>query len=373
MKRLVALMVVMFALVTGQIFAQDINNVITLNDSNPSVTAAINLAPNTTGVVAVDVSMAAVTLTDANGGIVFSSLDPRVHHLELSIAANTGSHTLTIQRLPGAALASAQISSLATLTPVSPTTTLVDTNAAHSQQQSVSLDPTHPVGQVALDIQPNTTGLITANFPGAGVTSQVTDSSGMLIATSSRDIDGLYLLLDGGHYDLSVQANGLTSNVNVPVSTTSSDQFALLSVPLPQTEPVQASASTQCTATVAASSVNLRSGPGTGYSVLSSAAHGDSLPVGGVNPEQNWVVVGTSSGSGWVERDLAQLNGDCGQLQVFNIPLRNAQAAQVVIQNPPSNSAPVIVITHHEDDDHTSEDHSQQDFSGEHESSGEDD
>ena len=47
-------------------------------------------------------------------------------------------------------------------------------------------------------------------------------------------------------------------------------------------------------------------------------------------------MVGTSSGSSaWVSRDLAQFNGDCGQLPVFNIPLKNAQAAAVVIQTSP--------------------------------------
>ncbi len=374
MKRLVLLIVVMFALVTGQVLAQDTNPVVTLSDSNPSVTAAINLAPNTTGVVAVDLSMAAVTLTDANGGVVFSSVDPRVHHLELSIVPNTGSHTLTIQRLPGAALASAQIGAQATLTLVSPTmTTLVDTQAARSQQQSLSLDPTHPAGQVALDIQPDTTGLVTASFPGAGVTSQLTDSSGMLIATSARDIDGLNMLLDGGQYDLNVQANALTSGVSVPVSTTASNQFNLLSIPQPQTDLVQTSGSTPCTATVATSSVNLRSGPGTGYSVLDAASQGDTLAVGGVNPEQNWVVVGTNGGSAWVERDLAQLDGDCAQLQVFNIPLRSAQTAPIIVQSAPSNPAPVIVSAHHEDDG-ASDDHSQRNSGGDqHESSGGDD
>ena len=48
-----------------------------------------------------DVSMASMSLTDASGSIVFSSADPRVHHLELSITPNSGTHTLTIKRLPG--------------------------------------------------------------------------------------------------------------------------------------------------------------------------------------------------------------------------------------------------------------------------------
>ena len=376
MKRFVLVILALVVLAAGQVWAQDANT-ITLSDSNPSVSASIDLPVDTTGVVTIDLSMALVTMTDANGSVIFSSVDPRVHHLELSIAPNSGIHTLTIQRLPGAALASAQISSQANLTPASPTT-LVDTNPISlAQQQTLSLDASHPTGQVALDIQPNTTGLITAQFPGVTATSQLTDASGALIATSSRDIDGFNAILDGGRYDLSVQTSASGGSVTAGVSVTPTDRFTLLSAPQAPAQ-VQAvgnntSANPNCTASITGSSVNLRSGPGTGYSVLNSGSQGDHFAVGGINPEQNWVVVGTDSGSAWVSRDLTQLDGDCAQLRVFDIPLRNAQAAPVIVQTAPNSAPSISAIGNHEDDHFEGFDDNQtQHSSGDHEGGGDD-
>ena len=166
MKRSTLLIALIFLLVAGQVFA-DGSSVITLDDSNPSISADISMPANTTGVVTVNLSMAAVTMTDANGSVVFSSADPRVHYLELSIAPNSGSHTLTVQRLPGEALASAEIGSQADLTLVTrPQDVLVDTRTVGTEQQhTLNLDATHPADQVALDIQPDTTGVVTASFP----------------------------------------------------------------------------------------------------------------------------------------------------------------------------------------------------------------
>ena len=377
MKRYALLIAMIVLLVAGQVFADD-SSVITLDDSNPSISAEISMPANTTGVVTVNVSLAAVTLTDANGSVVFSSADPRVHYLELSIAPNSGSHTLTVQRLPGEPLASVEIGSQADMTLVTPPQdVLVDTRTVNpaQQQHTLNLDAAHPADQVALDIQPDTTGLVTASFPGAVASSQLTDSSGLLVATSSRDVDGFNLVLDGGRYALNVQANTATSDsIAADVSVMPSDQFALLGAPQAQVNAV-AQSTPSCTATIASSSVNLRSGPGTGYSVLNAARQGDVLAVGGVNPEQSWVVVGTSNGSSaWVSRELTQFNGDCGQLPVFNIPLRNAQAAAVVIQQAPAPSSvaasvssnPSTTSTHYEDD-HEGEDH----HSGEYDSGGE--
>ncbi len=334
---------------------------------------------DTTGVVTVNVSMAAVTLTDANGGLVFSSADPRVHYVELSIAPNSGSHTLTVQRLPGEALATVEIGSQADLTIAATTQdVLVDTRATGAQQpqqHTLSLDTTHPADQVSLDVQPDTTGLVTASFPGATASSQLTDSSGLLIATSSRDVDGYNLVLDGGRYDLSVQANAANGSIAANVSVTSSDQFTLLGAPQAAAVPAAAQSvpmAPNCTATVAISSVNLRSGPGTGYSILNAGLQGNQYAVGGLNPEQNWVVVGLSDGSSaWVSRDLTQMNGDCGQLPVFNIPLRDAPAAApVVVQVMPSSPSVSSSTSSYHEDEHEGDHHeseSEHHDSGEHE------
>ena len=332
MKRFIALFLIVCALTVGQVFAQDAQ-VTTLNDSNPSVEAAISLPPNTTGVVVLDVSMTSISLTDASGSIVFSSADARVHHLELSITPNSGAHTLTIKRLPGSTEASVQMNAQAELTPTS-AATFVNTGAIQVQQgRSLPLTSASPNGQVTLDIQPNTTGMVAATFPGATVTSQVADSAGTIVATSQHDIDGYNLILDGGSYILNIRADQLSQDMTAGVSVTPTNGFTLL--PAPQT---QALVSNLCTATIAATSVNLRSGPGTGYSVLDFGFQGDQFTVGGVNPESNWIVIGTNSGSAWMTRDGAQLNGNCTSLNVYNIPLRDAQPAQIIVQAAPSAS-----------------------------------
>jgi uncharacterized protein YraI len=103
-----------------------------------------------------------------------------------------------------------------------------------------------------------------------------------------------------------------------------------------------------CTASVIVSSVNLRSGPGTGYSIIGYGYRDEAFPVGGTNPEHNWVVIATDSGSAWVSDGVARLNGACDGLTVFNVPFRDAQPApvivvtpdpQVIIQSVPSGSS----------------------------------
>lgn len=378
MKRLTGLVLLVLFLIAGQVFAQDAN-IVTLDDSNPSISAAITMPADTTGVVTVNLSQAALTLTDANGRVVFSSADPRVHYLELSIAPNSGDHTLTVQRLPGESLASVQIGSQADLTKIDPiqNVVLVDTGSVGlAQQHTLTFDATHPADQVALDIQPNTTGLVTASFPGAFASTQLIDDSGLLVATSSRDVDGFNVILDGGRYDLNLQANPAANTTNAHiaanVSVTPTDQFALLGTPQLQAQTAQTAQTTTqtqsaaaCTATVIGGSINLRSGPGTGYSVLDFGTQGEVMNVGGTNPEQNWIVVGTNGSSAWVQRNLTQLDGDCSQMAVFNIPLREAQAAPVVVQSVPSSAPAVAPSGQFEDDNHHEDDHHQSE-GGEH-------
>jgi uncharacterized protein YraI len=99
-------------------------------------------------------------------------------------------------------------------------------------------------------------------------------------------------------------------------------------------EPVDTAVLAACTTTINASSINMRSGPGPGYSVTEFAYRGDELLVGGYNPDHSWVLVGTDSGSAWIASRLGQLSGDCGTLPVFDIPYKNAVEPQVIVQQP---------------------------------------
>jgi uncharacterized protein YraI len=142
--------------------------------------------------------------------------------------------------------------------------------------------------------------------------------------------------------------------------------FTILEAPASET--ALAASESACTATVIVSSVNLRSGPGTGYSVLDYGYRDDVFTVGGIHPADNWVVVATDSGSAWLANSIARLNGDCNDLVVFDVPLRDAQPAPVIVVTP----EPAVIIqsapasssssrsssgrSHDDDDDHDEHD-----------------
>jgi SH3-like domain-containing protein len=99
--------------------------------------------------------------------------------------------------------------------------------------------------------------------------------------------------------------------------------------------------SASCAITIDLASVNLRSGPGTGYSVLNYGFRNDQYPVGGTNSDGSWVVIGTPDGaSAWMSGSVGSLSGECQNLTVYDIPYRNAPAPQVVVQQ----SQPSVVV-----------------------------
>ncbi len=83
-------------------------------------------------------------------------------------------------------------------------------------------------------------------------------------------------------------------------------------------------------------SINLRSGPGTGYSITGYGFRGDQLQVGGTNTDGSWLLVGTQDSSAWMSGSTGTLNGSCSNLAVYDIPYRDAPAPQVSIVTPNS-------------------------------------
>jgi uncharacterized membrane protein YkoI len=141
-------------------------------------------------------------------------------------------------------------------------------------------------------------------------------------------------VLDGGSYDFIVLGSDLTGTVIAGVRAVSAADggFAVIKAPATSAETVTEAGTGDCTATVTASSANLRSGPGTGYSVLGYAYRGESYPVGGQNQENNWIVVGTADGgSAWLAMSAAQMQGACATLTVFDTPTQDAAPAQLTI------------------------------------------
>jgi hypothetical protein len=84
--------------------------------------------------------------------------------------------------------------------------------------------------------------------------------------------------------------------------------------------PEQAAA---CQFTVSASSANLRSGPGTGYTAVGYGYAGDKFPVTAQHPSGEWFQVQTDSGEAWIAASVGQLSGDCTSLPVSDAPLMN--------------------------------------------------
>ncbi len=106
------------------VLAQDSGGLITLDDNTPSIDVNITMPADTTGTVALDVTQTAINLVNDAGTTMLQAADARVHGLELNIAPNSGSHTLTIKRLPDVVQAAVQVRSLANLTDVGATQTL---------------------------------------------------------------------------------------------------------------------------------------------------------------------------------------------------------------------------------------------------------
>ena len=249
-----------------------------------------------------------------------------------------GAHLLTVQPLPGVETATLQVSSQADLTSTAAASFVNVSAPSFQQAEPLPLTTQNPRGTVSMTIPQNTTGVLTATFAGATATAQVTDAGGMVVASSHRDIDGFNLVLDGGGYIFNLAANPLNNPITANVSVMPANQFSLLSAAPSPTPTVAAVLTQPCIATITASSANLRSGPGRGYTVLNFAYLGNTFTVGGVNSDHSWLVVAGDQGSAWLSGTLAQLSGDCTNLQVFNVSFLNEQPAQINIEPAPTTS-----------------------------------
>lgn len=337
MKRLSILFLLALALFSVlPVLAQDNAGLITLNDATPAIDVIISLPPDTTGAIALDFSGAAVTLTDAVGSVVFQAGNVHLHGLELNLAPNTGSHTLTVSRLPGLAQASVQVRSLPELTQNGTVEQVTTRMLTFNQAVSLPLSNVHPGDTVSVSIPNETTGVLTATFPRASATTQLVDANGIVIAGSSGGhVDGMNLVLDTGEYQFTLMSSDLSEPVFAGIQAVSATDGGFIVLQAPEsTVSIVSSSITPCVATVNVSSTNLRSGPGTGYSILGYGYRNQTFSVGGHNPEDNWLVVQTDVGSAWVARTNIHTQGDCTSIEVFNIPLRDAQPVPLVITTP---------------------------------------
>lgn len=363
MKRLTLFALLLFALSLSAALpalAQADANLITLNDASPAIDVVITLPADSTGTVALEFSGAAVRLTDATNAVVFSAADARLHALELNIAPNNGSHTLTVERLPGVAEAVVQVSSLPELTQYGTAELISGLSIVPNQEVSLPLTPDHPGDTVSITVADNSVGMMTAKFPGAGATMQLVDSSGALVVESvGGQVDGMSLLIDPGAYQFTLVNTDLAAEATAGVRLVSADAAGLVVLEAPSMSQAVVAANDICTAVVAVSSTNLRSGPGTGYTIVGYGYRNQTFEVGGRNAEDNWMLVALDGGtSAWVARGTVQAQGACTTLTMFNIPLRDAQPAPLVITGSGQPSS-----TYHDDNEHGEYEHTE---SGEH-------
>ena len=335
-------------LATRTSHAQSNSDVITLDDATPGIDVVVSAPPGTSGVIGLEIAQASVVATDANGITVFEASDPRIHAIELRFLPDAGSHTVTIQRLPGMVNAYVRVVSQLDLTDLGPAQ-LVSTSGLNLQQEvDLPLSTTNPINQASVTIPAETRATLIASIPGGAVQTQVRDAFGSPVATLYGGLfDGLALTLDTGTYNVVLQdqqpnAETLANVKLMPANPGPLSDIVLASAESSQpggTFDSQAAGAPNCTVGINASSINLRSGPGTGYTVLEYGFRGQELPVGGTDTSGSWFVVGTDTGSAWMSGTLGILHGACTGLPVYDIPYREAQQAQIIVQQPAGGSS----------------------------------
>jgi SH3-like domain-containing protein len=333
-------------------FAQGVSDVVKLDDATPGIDVVITPVPGTTGAVVLELVQASVWVVDSAGNTVFQMSDARVHKLELRFGPDASMYTLTVERLSGAAEAYVRVTSASDLgvTALTGQTVLVSNPVSplgFQQSMDLPLSNSAPSQVADFTIPADQKGTMKVSFPGAPVTAQVVDSEGRAVATlTGSAIDGLSMVLDGGQYQLTLLNTNLAqqtvANMEImPAQSSDMDTLIPAVDAQPATGETVAVNSASCAITIDLASVNLRSGPGTGYSVLNYGFRNDQYPVGGTNSDGSWVVIGTPDGaSAWMSGSVGSLSGECQNLTVYDIPYRNAPAPQVVVQQ----AQPSVVV-----------------------------
>ena len=188
--------------------------------------------------------------------------------------------------------------------------------------------------------------MLSAPLPTQEATVQLVDTAGTVLLTSitGPTINALAIQLAPGQYAFNMTNRDLNAQSQTTLALSQGPAATLMA--LKQTAGTgdggnggqPAANGSGCTATVKIASANVRSGPGTAYSILGSVAHNNALPVGGINREGGWLLVQTPAGPAWVAMSTVSQAGSCGALRSFDIPLMNAVEQQPVVAQ--QNTAP---------------------------------
>jgi uncharacterized protein YraI len=77
----------------------------------------------------------------------------------------------------------------------------------------------------------------------------------------------------------------------------------------------------ECRFKVTVSSVNMRSGPGTGYNVLGFAYSGEEFVVLAQHASADWLEIAANGSRAWIATSVGELSSDCAVLPVSDMPV----------------------------------------------------
>lgn len=233
--RIIVTLLALLTIATG-VMAQQSDSLIRLTEQSPAIDVVITLPPDTTGTIALETALVAVSLTDEAGNVVFSAADERLHGMELNIAPNTGTHTLSVQRLPGAVEAFVGVKSLNAMTLAGDVTSVEGSMVQIGEQANLSLSSSVPSQTASLALPENSVSAVSASFEGIGATMQFVDAEGVVLAEKAGlSVDGVTLLMDGGNYDFTVLGTNIGGDATVALQAVNSEVAGYTVIEAPAT------------------------------------------------------------------------------------------------------------------------------------------
>ncbi|MBI5666986.1 MAG: SH3 domain-containing protein [Chloroflexi bacterium] len=186
-----------------------------------------------------------------------------------------------------------------------------------------------------------TTLLIDAQPAAANVYIEVRDGGGQVVALLRDDLDNACLSLGPGDelHDVMVLAGDeqTTATVTLTLSHAPCDlgePVTETTVATPQFLPVPIEG--VCAAS-SATSVNIRSGPGTVFNVVALLPARQAIQVVGVNDDGRWYVVQNAGVQGWIAASVVAVVGPCDNLPVAPLPQPPAAS--------PTPGLPLVTVT----------------------------
>lgn len=374
------LAVVMAALLLATVAsAQTSQQPIALGDNKPGQITAADPAPafvfNATAGQSVTVLVLSLTpgfapairVVDPSGAVAQEQQNPSAaNSVQAAVTASqTGSYQFIVQTANGtggqfvisvqaaAAAPPAQLTSIPLDTPI---TSSVDATTT-TRSFAFNADPAQPLTL-------RVTSVSVAGGPSVtladGTTGEVLGSSGPRLLETSFRIPpgaGIYQVqIDYGNSSPFEQfIIALESSNGVSSGPTSEPSIPPPSAPTVTLAPLDATATDvlialpvigPCViASAGADRVNIRSGPGTGYSIITQITLVQIIPVTGRLGDNTWFQVSVSGLIGWVSTSVVRLGGDCGGVPIIALPTSTPEPSATYTVPPPPTETPTITLT----------------------------